>query len=182
MNQYPHLYRDNKKLVFRKGVNWPQLCIKTNKEISSNEGLHKRIYWHSQAIYLTAFISPLIYIIVAMITRKEYFGFFPMSQETIKKRKIEILISVLLSLLGLILFFASIGAADNESLILIMMPLGFFLMLGALIYGTAKRLITPVKISNEFVWITGVHKDFLQQLPQWDPKYEYGFPDARIFE
>lgn len=178
MTEYPHLYRDKKNLVFRKGAMMPSQCIKTNKQLNDQDGVQKKIYWNHPLIGLTLFISPLIYIILALATRKQYEGFFPVCPEYNKKRKFHVFYGVLALIVGIVLFIVS---AANEELILLMAP-ATILVLGAIIFLFRKRLLIPIKITNDFVWMKGVHKDFLHTLPQWHPSYEYGAPEAAIFD
>jgi hypothetical protein len=46
--------------------------------------------------------------------------------------------------------------------------LGLAALLGALIFGlVAVRIVTPHKIDEKFVWLKGVNRDYLDELPQW---------------
>jgi hypothetical protein len=48
------------------------------------------------------------------------------------------------------------------------MGLGGVLFLGGVIFGLAKgRLIYPVKMDKERVWIGGCGQKFLQDFPEW---------------
>jgi hypothetical protein len=47
-------------------------------------------------------------------------------------------------------------------------PLGILMMLFGAIYGlVAARLVTPAKIDERYIWLKGVHPDFLAELPDW---------------
>jgi hypothetical protein len=38
----------------------------------------------------------------------------------------------------------------------------------AIIYGlVASRLVAPTRITKDYVWLKGVHPDFLAELPPW---------------
>lgn len=179
MEGFPHFYRDQKRLVFRKGVMWPSQCIKTNKPLQENEKVRKKIYWNIPYLALLVFVSPFIYILVALLTRKQYEDFFPICSEFNKKRKLHVFFGVIVMLLGFVLF--GIAAAE-ESLIVLMAPASL-IVLGSIIFLIMKRLIVPTKISENFVWIKGVNKDFLMSLPEWHPSYEYGGePLAAVFD
>jgi hypothetical protein len=48
------------------------------------------------------------------------------------------------------------------------MVLGFIGTLFAAIYGlTSCRLVHPKKITDEHIWLKGVHPEFLASLPAW---------------
>jgi len=45
---------------------------------------------------------------------------------------------------------------------------GLGALLGALIFGfVTVRIVTPHKIDEKFVWLRGVNRDYLDELPQW---------------
>jgi hypothetical protein len=45
---------------------------------------------------------------------------------------------------------------------------GVCLGMGGAIYGLiAARMVSPRRISDEYVWLKGVHRDFLNELPDW---------------
>jgi hypothetical protein len=67
---------------------------------------------------------------------------------------------VLLSFIGF--YF---GAATGE---MILFFAGLITLLGAAIYGIVKaRVVAPQKIDDQYVWLTGINANYLQQFPEW---------------
>jgi len=45
---------------------------------------------------------------------------------------------------------------------------GLALFVGAVIYGIITiRIVAPAKIDDRFVWLRGVNKEYLNELPAW---------------
>ena len=73
------------------------------------------------------------------------------------------LITWLLFLLGVAGFVVAAVAQDGTYVLV-----GAILLLGAIIYGlVVVRVVSPSKIDDKFVWLKGVNKNYLSQLPQW---------------
>ena len=46
--------------------------------------------------------------------------------------------------------------------------LGVLVFFGGALYGLiAARMVAPKRISDDYVWLKGVHPDFLAELPVW---------------
>ncbi len=72
-------------------------------------------------------------------------------------------ITCALLLLGVVWFVLAIAAEDGTFAFL-----GLLLLFAALIFGVvAARVTAPTKIDDRFVWLSGVNKEYLDQLPQW---------------
>ena len=63
-------WRDGDLLVISEGAKLPDRCVKCNQPA---EGylLQRKLNWHEPTWYLLVIISPLLYIIVALIIRKK---------------------------------------------------------------------------------------------------------------
>jgi hypothetical protein len=44
---------------------------------------------------------------------------------------------------------------------------GLVLLVGGITGAAMATIITPTKITKENVWVSGVHQDFLAELPEW---------------
>lgn len=62
------LWRKGNILVMHKNVQLPDRCVKSNAP--TNRRLKRNLSWHHPAVFLSILISPLIYIILALILRK----------------------------------------------------------------------------------------------------------------
>lgn len=69
----------------------------------------------------------------------------------------------MLVLLSLISFYFAVAAEEMNLLFV-----GLILLLGAVIYGMVKaRVVAPQRIDDQYVWLTGVNANYLQQFPEW---------------
>jgi hypothetical protein len=63
-----------------------------------------------------------------------------------------------------------------------MVSFGILATLGGLLYGlNASTLVTAQRITNDYIWLRGVHPEFLASLPEWpgEPWADLpGFPGA----
>jgi hypothetical protein len=51
---------------------------------------------------------------------------------------------------------------------MMMLFAGLMILLGAAIYGIVKaRVVAPQKIDDQYVWLTGINANYLQQFPEW---------------
>lgn len=159
------LYRKGRELVMHKQAVLPDRCVKSN-EPANGRRLRRNLYWHHPAIYLTILISLLIYIILALILQKRARIDIGLSDRWFRKRRRGILIAWLLFLVGVVLIV--VGCASSAPHAGWAIPVGLALALFAAIYGLiAARLVVPARITNEYVWLKGVHPDFLATLPPW---------------
>ena len=46
--------------------------------------------------------------------------------------------------------------------------LGIVLTVGSMIFGSmASQMVVPARITDDYVWLKGVHPDYLADLPPW---------------
>ncbi len=77
------VWRDGKKLVLTKGAELPYRCIKTNAP--ADRLLKRTLYWYPVWVYVLL-ISPLIFVIVALIARKSAKVAIPVCDAIHRKR------------------------------------------------------------------------------------------------
>src|SRR3954462_6429467 len=75
------LWRQGNTLVMHKLAPLPPICIKSNQY--ATQWLKRNLQWHTSWIALTILISPLIYIIVALIMTKRATISIPLTDEWI---------------------------------------------------------------------------------------------------
>jgi hypothetical protein len=160
------LWRKGKILVMRKGSQLPARCVKSNQP--TDRRLKRSLYWHHPAIYLSILISIWIYIILALILRKSATIHVGLSDEWFAKRHRAMFVGWLLVLAGIGLFVAGIATIDRSDVFPWMLVAGPLVFLGGAIYGLlAARMVAAERISDEHVWLKGVHPGFLADLPEW---------------
>ena len=161
---YPQggVWRDKSTLVMSKDATLPDRCVKCN---GSTGGLRlkRTLYWHNPIFYIFIFMGVLLYFIVAMFVRWKATVYVPLCETHLARRRYGLITGWLLFLLGLGGFIIAI--ASNE---LIFALLGFLaLLVGFVLLIATARTVLPVKIDERFVWLKGINKDYLNQLPQW---------------
>jgi len=155
------LWRNKSNVLLRKDALFPDRCVRCN---SSADGfkLKRDLSWHSPAYYILA-ISPLIYVIVAMIVRKKATLYIGLCETHRAERRRTIFIASMAAISGLVLLFLA-AYVSNAWLALA----GIFLLLGAGIYGAIKAaIISATKIDDNYIWFKGAGKPFLDTLQEW---------------
>lgn len=143
------------------GAELPPRCVKCN--VPTHLRLKRRLTWHHPAIYILIFVALLIYLIVAIIVRKAATVEMGLCDEHQAKRRRNLLITWSLVLVGIAGFVLAVMLEDFTYLLA-----GFLALVAAMIYGiVAVRIVAPSRIDDRFVWLKGVNKDYLNELPQW---------------
>ena len=156
------VWRDKSKMIVSKGAQLPDRCVKCNAPAHGAK-LKRKLSWHHPAIFILILVATLIYFIVAMIVRKTATVEVGLCQEHLAKRRRNVIITLTLILLGVCGFVLTVIVGDNNFLLA-----GIFLILAGIIYGVvALRIVTPARIDDRFVWLNGVNRDYLNELPQW---------------
>ncbi|HEY3963535.1 MAG TPA: hypothetical protein VGM05_03195 [Planctomycetaceae bacterium] len=156
------VWRDGNLLVMTKTALLPGLCVQTN--IPTADRLRRRLYWHNPWIYLALLAGPLIFIIVAIITRQSADIKIGLCRERIVRRRWIIAGAWLGVLLGIGMCIA--GGASRDSLGTVFWATGLVLFLASMIAGIIlARIIVPTKITSRHVWLKGVHPSYLFALP-----------------
>jgi len=155
------VWRDGAKLVMSRDAELPPRCVKCN--VPTHLRLKRRLTWHHPLLYILIFVALLIYLIVAMIIRKTATVEIGLCDEHLAKRRRSLRITIALLVAGLIGLALAIGFSDGTYLLL-----GCLGVIAALIYGiVAVRVVAPAKIDDQFVWLSGVNKNYLNELPAW---------------
>ena len=156
------LWRTKNQLVTRSENPFPDRCVRCNAPANGYR-LKRQLYWHPPAYYLFILLNLLIYAIVAMCVRKKAIMHIGFCDKHRVRRKWGILVCWLGVLGGFGMIFG--GAIEGSGIVAL---LGIVLLLGAAIYGSVTGArISAAKITKENVWLKGVNKDFLAELPEW---------------
>jgi hypothetical protein len=164
----PTIVRQNSKLIFPapapgQAVELPPICVRCGAP-SNGKPLKKTLWWHHPAIYLVLLISPLIYVIVAVIVRKSMKVNVPLCLEHAKRRSIMVTLAWVLPLIGFVdLFVLPQFKVDIGVAVLIFIA---FLLAGLVIWAVVASPIRP-KLINQFRGeFSGFCEVFLQQFPE----------------
>lgn len=162
------LWRKGNLLVMHKMAQLPPICVKSNQY--ATKWLKRNLQWHNPWIAILL-ISPLIYIIVALIMTKRATIHIGLTEEWFARRKSRLLITW-----GFVLAaFAFVGLAillgnqpNGEPFAGLCILLALIWLIVGLAYGQyACRLVYPQKIDDSYVWLRGVNSEFLDRLPVW---------------
>jgi hypothetical protein len=160
------VWRQGKLLVMHKRATLPDRCVKSNRPAHGRR-LKRDLYWHHPAIYLTILIA-LVYIILAVVLQKRAVIHIGLSSEWFAKRRRAILIGWGSVLVAIAMVVLGIATANEYSHALALIPMSPLVFLVGTIYGlVAARMVAPKRIADDYVWLKGVHPDFLASLPEW---------------
>jgi len=133
--------------------------------------LRRKLSWFHPLIYLSLFLGLLIFVILAIVLQKRATIYMGLSQEWFRKRRRALPIGWMTALLGLAVLVGSIviiSNSNNYNWTGWGIPLGIVAILGGAIYGSmASQMVSPVRITDDYVWLKGVHPDYLADLPPW---------------
>jgi hypothetical protein len=67
-----------------------------------------------------------------------------------------------------VLFIVAISQVDRADWAPLVLIASIILGIGTLIYGLlACRLVTPKRMTDDYIWLKGVHPEFLDRLDPW---------------
>lgn len=162
MPSFGDVWRQNRRLVARPGTTFPDRCVKCN---GAAEGyrLKRTLYWAHPAYLLLIFCSLPVLLIVYLIVRKKAVVHIGLCERHRTQRKVGIIVALSSVVMGIALIGCAAGF--NSGWCAAIGVVG--LLVGLIVGGVMARTVAPVKIEKEYVWMNGVHRDFLADLPQW---------------
>lgn len=158
-------YRQGNRLVVPKGAPLPPYCVKCGQPVTG-EAFRKKFQWHNPWLLLIALLSPIIYIIIAMIIMKRVELLVPMCAEHRQRRK-NFLIATWVLALGFIPAGIIVGAMinDSDTAVAVGMLTSFALFIAAIVMGVRAVIMRPKEITDFSASFTGACEPFLAQLP-----------------
>ena len=144
----------------------PCRCVKSNEPADGR--LKRKLAWHHPGIYLTILLHIFVYIVVALILQKKATIYIGFSDEWFRKRRRAIAVGWALVVVGVAIVVAAGFMVNHDAGVgLAGIWLGIVLAGGA-IYGlVAARMVAAKRITDHYVWLKGVHPEFLATLPPW---------------
>ena len=161
-------------LVHQKS-SFPDRCILSNEPTSFR--LKTVLYWHLPVFYLLILAGPLVYVLVAMFSRKRAEFYIPLAERYVLQRRQNVVMTVTLLLAGILIFvfgIVTIGSRNSQwflmSASLVVLGPVFMFFAGLLgIYGC--RIVFPKYIDNNIAMLGGASPEFLASLPEWPSAY-----------
>jgi hypothetical protein len=161
------LYRKGKLLVMHKQATLPDVCVKSNQP-ANGWRLKRNLSWHHPAVYLALLLNLIIFVILAMVLRKQATIYVGLSKPWFHKRRWAIFIGWASFFFGVALIIVAAVLADQYPAAAVAIPIALVGMLVGIIYGfVVARIVSPKRIDDYYVWLGGVHPDFLADLPPW---------------
>jgi hypothetical protein len=160
------LWAEGDLLVMHKLAPLPEICVKSN--LPATRRLKRSLSWHHPGYYLFVLLHFLIYIVVALMVRKSATIYIPLTEEWIARRRRRMLIAWGMILSCIVMFCVAIPYVDQQPWALFLMIAAVPLALGAAIWGLIMcRMVWPKRITDQYVWLKGVHPDYLRRLETW---------------
>ena len=156
-------WRHGKILVLSRSGRLPARCIKTGNAADVWQHLHLRWTKHELAVfYLLGWLGVYLIGVRAEVD-------VPLSAAYAKRRKRNALISVGVSLIGAIFTFVALLADISSAISGWLKWPGYLMLFSGVISAVYwNRIVKPTKITDEFIWMKGVHPAVLDTLPVWD--------------
>ena len=161
MNPGFGVWREGKQLVIIQGAELPDACVLCGGHTNGRR-LTRSYSWHNPWIFIIL-LSPLIYIIVALIVRKSIKLSVPICEAHLKRRAWMIAVAWLTFVGGIV---AGVVLGQDKRYVDIGFAVGLFGFVGALIIGLiGSRLMTPKFIDKRIAKFGGVSENYLSGLP-----------------
>jgi len=155
-------WRSGKILVARDGAALPARCVKCGVDVSSPL-ISRKVYWHSPWLYLLVLVNIFVYVIVALIVRKQARLEIAVCDSHRSRRRLAIIGGVLGIAGGLALAITGIQNLGPEWVLV-----GFLVVIaGLIVAGRVGAYLVPRRIKEGVVWVNGAGPDFLAPLPEW---------------
>ena len=165
------LYRKGNQLVMHKDAFLPDRCVKTNKP-AGGERLCRHFVWVHPLLLLTLPLGGVPFFVLFFLLRKGATIYIGLSEGWSCKRRRALSIGRWTTLTGMAIGGASmtvmIGTRSEAAWALWGFALGAAVLVGGFLYGTiVPQMVRPVRITDDYVWLKGVHPDYLAELPPW---------------
>ncbi|HEV3339822.1 MAG TPA: hypothetical protein VG125_05680 [Pirellulales bacterium] len=158
------VWREAKTLVMWKDAVLPDRCVRCNAPANGRR-LRRTLYWHHPLIWLIVLISPLIYIIVALIVRQKAVVAIGMCDRHYARRLKSILAWWLITAVCVGIFWY--GIESNAGWFILAAVIAFLLNLCFAV--AISTPVAPTRIDDHYVWLKKIHPDYLAQFP-WMPQ------------
>jgi len=156
------VWQDGKLLLCVREIVLPNHCCVKCDQPADGKPLRKRFSWHHPALALLILVAILIYVIVALIVRKNATVVIPLCRRHRARRDRSIWIALALLFGGIAAIVASIALEIGW-----IAGLGCLSMLASAIVAIAgTQTISPKKIDDHYAWFKGASRAYLSALPQ----------------
>ncbi len=156
------VWRDGNRLVAVAGTVLPDRCIKCNAPAHGYR-LKRTLFWHNPLYYFLLLCYLVVYVVVAIFVQRKAVLHLGLCGEHRDRRNKGMLIGWSGCALGALLLVAGAGFQSGWAALA-----GVIVGIGGGIAGYILAYsVRAVKITREHVFLTGCHRDFLAELPDW---------------
>ena len=161
------MWRCGSLLIARRGVPFPDRCVKTN-EPAHGRRIQQGLMWHPAWVYLTHLLTPWVYAVLARRFSREVTIDIGVCERVFRKRRRGLLLAGIVVVAGFAMMICGIEMIHQGMIGAVLVAGGILVVLAAIFLGmNASLIISPKWITDEFIWIKGIHPDFLGELPEW---------------
>jgi Zn-finger in Ran binding protein and others len=154
------IWRERSTLVMTKDATLPDHCVKCDAPANGFR-LQKKLSWHHPALFLLLLLATILYLVLAMIFRKQATVYFGLCQEHYRRR--QKLLAAGWVMFGIGLIAPVVGFSTDYPGIAL---LGILLLFISIIWlAIVARIVTVKKIDDQFVWLTGLNENYLARFP-----------------
>jgi hypothetical protein len=158
------VWRSGKRMVMAEDAELPDRCVKTDRP-ADGEWADIRLQWHHPALYLVLLVNLIAYFIVAYFVSTRVIVRVGITTPVLASARRARQLTWALPLAGIALCMV----AATASLPLLLWPGGALIVVSIPVFFLRGRLIWATRIEHGYVWIAGVHPDYLARLPEWRP-------------
>ena len=151
-------------MVMAEDAELPDRCVKTDRP-ADGEWADLRLQWHHPALYLVLLVNLIVYFIVAYFASTRVVVHVGITLPVLASAQRARRLTWALLLAGLALCVV----AATTSLLLLLGPGVALMVVSIPVFFVRGRLIWATRIEHGYVWIAGVHPDYLARLPEWTP-------------
>lgn len=157
-------------MIFHKAAVFPDICLKSGKPAGGSR-FRQKLNWFPPWIYVMILVALLIYIILVAVFNKTATIDVAVLPEFKKRRRTLIAIGASAMVASLVGFFGAVAwmiSTDPD-----VNPLAVVLLLGSIFFFVASwiylvwvpRMFKVQKITDNYVYLRGIHPDVIRQLP-----------------
>jgi hypothetical protein len=157
------VWQNGKKLVMHKQAQLPDRCIKCNAPTHGAYLLRKLSWMHQgwSALVLLGLLGWIIFAILSLTIKKKAVVDLGLCEQHLSSRRTNMIIGWAITIVGIGLFALAIS---TEAPLMILLGIVMFFA-GLIIASLATKVVTVVKMDDNYIWLTRINKDYLSNFP-----------------